>query len=177
MVSIAELLRRRMNRSIQEPQSQSEDSAEDGSEKESDDNVSMSSQELEQRIDDVFDDEENRIDLQNEELVEGAPVLFPELPPIMWMKEKTFNNQQELNQFLSQEGWVTRSSCTLNSGIKTLYRCDKMKKRGLQCQAEVFVLHQIIVNDDDDDDELPAGNNEANIEQNAERLLSQLLKT
>lgn len=177
-VSIAELLRRKLDGSFHEQDDTMHNTNVSGNDPEyhsggdSNNDESMSSQELEQRIDDVFDEEDNRIDFVNDELVEEVPVLFPELAPIMWTKERTFNNRQEIDQFLIQEGWAYRSQCTLNSGVKTLYRCKKMKRQGEQCQAEVYILHKVIINDDD---ELQNDDNEPNFEENAEVIIEPIV--
>lgn len=174
--SIAELLRRKKQSVQPDLVDLPQDSPKANSDEESYDSNDESINSAEQLVDEIFNNEENQgdDDAHRNEEVAAVPVLFPQLAPIMWTMERVFNKQQELDEFLKQEGWVTRSTRVLNSAKKTLYRCDKMKRMGEQCQAEVYVLHKIIV--DDDDDELPAGENVPNIEENAEENIEQNAK-
>lgn len=90
---------------------------------------------------------------QEENNRESAPqeeVLNYNVPmaPLMWDLVQKLKSKKELDLFLTGENcWSVRTSCTLKSGHKRLYRCNKVTLEGPQCNAELCVLHQIIIDD------------------------------
>lgn len=79
----------------------------------------------------------------------------PELP--RWVLEHTFNSNEELDAFVEGEKiWSTRSTVSLASGFKTLYRCNLVVSKQVQCEAEAYSLRYVIDDDDGDDQVLGA---------------------
>ena len=61
--------------------------------------------------------------------------------PRTWIKEKTFNNAGEAKHAITQEGgWSEFYSNTTAEGRKTIFRCNKVKLRGRQCDAGIYLL-------------------------------------
>lgn len=59
----------------------------------------------------------------------------------IWDYERSFANQESLEQFLEQEEcWAKLKTETLVKGIKTSYRCSNVKRRGKQCAAAIYTL-------------------------------------
>lgn len=80
----------------------------------------------------------------------GPWAIYPELQLARWEFERVFNTQEEVDNFLKQEDcWSYRSRDILSDGIKTLYRCIKVKRIGKQCSPQLYILHQIILVDDE----------------------------
>lgn len=69
----------------------------------------------------------------------------------LWQIEKTFNDSKTLNQYIQMEKcWSTRSTVHLKSSVKTVYRCNLVKCKGEQCNAEIYVLKKVNYSDDSD---------------------------
>lgn len=63
---------------------------------------------------------------------------------IVWRFEKLFQNQEELNAFLIVENcWVVDKRKTQAKGLKLIYRCTKVRRRGLQCSAGIYTLQNV----------------------------------
>lgn len=59
-----------------------------------------------------------------------------------WVKEATFRNSKESEKFLETEDcWGYGASSKTEEGKKVYYRCNKVKARGVQCNAKIFLLH------------------------------------
>lgn len=59
----------------------------------------------------------------------------------IWEYEQTFKNQQELNDFMNGEKcWSALKTENLVKGIKTTYRCNKVKRRGIRCTSGIYTL-------------------------------------
>lgn len=70
---------------------------------------------------------------QNEELVVDEPAF--------WEYERTFENQEALDQFLKEEKcWSLFKKDFLKKGIKTTWRCNKVKRRGKKCKSGIYTL-------------------------------------
>lgn len=151
-VSISDLLRRNdiQRRNVS---SNTRDSAPDeiSNIEDSDDNSSQASEEMDQMVVEIFNEVENHlVEVENQLPPVGQPVLYPELAPIMWELERVLNSKKEVNDFLQKENfWSFRSDFKLKSGLKTLYRCDKVTRKGEDCAAEIFILRKLLIDDND----------------------------
>lgn len=66
---------------------------------------------------------------------------------IHWLFEKDFQNQEEFNAFLAEENcWSQLQVTTQSRGKKTLYRCNKVKRRGLACSSGIYSLQNFAPN-------------------------------
>lgn len=66
---------------------------------------------------------------------------------IVWRFEKLFQNQQELDQFFTAENcWKMIENLYQAQGHKKVYRCSKVKRRGLQCSAGIYTLENFAPN-------------------------------
>lgn len=62
-----------------------------------------------------------------------------------WIFEQTFDTKDELDDFMKEEQcWSTRSTRIINSGKKTIYRCNAVASNKVQCEAEVYTLRRIV---------------------------------
>lgn len=60
---------------------------------------------------------------------------------VVWRIEKLFENQKDLNAFLTAENcWVVDKRKPLTRGLKIIYRCNKVRRRGLQCSSGIYTL-------------------------------------
>lgn len=83
-------------------------------------------------LDDLADDDEN--DHENDGELEA--------PVIVWEYERTFANEGEWNVFLENENcWSKLNKVVVKDGIKTVWRCSKVKRRGKQCPSGIYTLH------------------------------------
>lgn len=58
------------------------------------------------------------------------------------LRIRTFENRAEVSEFLKNENcWSLLKSERLVKGIKTSYRCNRVKRRGNQCKASLYTLH------------------------------------
>lgn len=79
----------------------------------------------------------------------SAPVRDPDeqaTPPTVgkpvFVVENEYNTRAEVDEFLKNEGcWSSVKTEKLNKGIKTTYRCNRVKRRGFQCKAGLYTLH------------------------------------
>lgn len=58
-----------------------------------------------------------------------------------WDLENTFESKAKFEEFLAghEEGiWAIKKTQQLKKGEKTMYRCNMMKARGIQCQAQIY---------------------------------------
>lgn len=63
-------------------------------------------------------------------------------PQIFWNFEGIFNDMETLQAFIGGEDcWSKSKSERTLGGIKTWYRCNKVKRRGPQCSAELYTIH------------------------------------
>lgn len=63
-------------------------------------------------------------------------------PEIVWLHEKDFAKQEEFDEFQREENcWSVFKKTVRNDGIKTIFRCNKVKRRGKQCLAGVYTIH------------------------------------
>lgn len=67
----------------------------------------------------------------------------------VYLHEKTFANRGEFSKFFEKETWWSeqRNYLTLD-GKKTFYRCNKVKRRGKQCDAGIYAISESNPNDD-----------------------------
>lgn len=62
---------------------------------------------------------------------------------VVWKLERTFQSDKELQEYLKAEGcWSIRGSKEKTTqGMKTRYRCNRVKKSASQCAAALYALH------------------------------------
>lgn len=71
-----------------------------------------------------------------------------------WVLERSFDTKKDLDAFIKAEKcWSVRSTVTLASGLKTLYRCNLVLSKGTACEAEAYTLRCMVDDDDDDENE------------------------
>lgn len=108
-MSMAELLRRKNSESARAranipSTSRNPSSSTNDGDNEDSDNSSQNSDELEQMVQNVFNEAESNT---NDEVVdpneEILPCIYPELEPILWKVEKVLNSKEELDEFFAQE--------------------------------------------------------------------------
>lgn len=59
-----------------------------------------------------------------------------------WTLENTFANREEATKFIQSEyTWSTATTNFIAQGKKVLYRCNKAKQKGIQCEAAVSLLY------------------------------------
>lgn len=59
-----------------------------------------------------------------------------------WCIEATLDDQRQVDEFLIKENtWGFGSSSNTAEGRKIYYRCNKVKARGTQCEAKIFILY------------------------------------
>lgn len=94
-----------------------------------------------------FDDEDPEQDeTVEEEEEEPLGVHGPELR-VVWLFEKEFQNRAEFDEFLTAEGcWSSLKGEQQYNGMKTKYRCNKVKRRGLPCSSGIYTLHDFAPN-------------------------------
>lgn len=91
------------------------------------------------------DSSDSNAEAEAEEVDEAA---LPAFDPV-WEFQQTFVNRDHFNTFLLQElTWSVRRTVTLQRGVKTVYRCNKVKRRGLQCTAAIYTVHDSAPKDD-----------------------------
>lgn len=135
IVTIADLLRKRhVPTNTTNTDGPNDDSGEpDRSNKETESNErgNVFSEDEETASDDeILDDEMLDDESQNEEELNDV-----------WNYEKEFNNEDEIQVFLKAENtWSLRSKQELASGTKSTYRCNKVKRTGVQCIAGLYIL-------------------------------------
>lgn len=87
--------------------------------------------------------EQEQLEDENENLEVEGPALV-----VFYRFEKDFPNMAAFKEFLAAEGcWSMRRSVQQTDGIKTTYRCNKVKKRGLQCSTNIYSLHDFAPDD------------------------------
>lgn len=60
---------------------------------------------------------------------------------VVWRFEKLFQNQVELDAFLTAENcWTADKRKSQTRGLKIIYRCNRVRRRGLQCSSGLFTL-------------------------------------
>ncbi|CAF0922846.1 unnamed protein product [Didymodactylos carnosus] len=58
-----------------------------------------------------------------------------------WMKEMVFKNADEAEQAVANEGqWSEYYTNTTSYGKKKVFRCNRVKRRGNQCGAGIYLL-------------------------------------
>lgn len=63
-------------------------------------------------------------------------------PIIVWLYDQSFNNDNDFGNFLKEENcWGFLMRVKIDRGIKTAYRCTHAKRRGRQCTAGIYTLH------------------------------------
>lgn len=78
--------------------------------------------------------------VHNESELEEGEVEGPALQ-IVWRFERLFANQKELDDFLKAENcWTAGPKHHQKKGFKIWYRCNRVKKRGLQCSAGIATV-------------------------------------
>lgn len=92
-------------------------------------------------LDDDDKDEDDDPIPAGQQLPDEQPVANVEAPPIVFLLTKTFANMVEFENFLDKDKWKRSRRETLNKGIKTYYRCGATKRRGRQCAAGAYTLH------------------------------------
>lgn len=66
---------------------------------------------------------------------------------VVWRFEKLFQSPQELDEFFKAENlWKLNENLYQAQGHKKIYRCGKVKRRGLQCSAGIFTLENFAPN-------------------------------
>lgn len=103
--------------------------------------------EIERQVSDTLQLEPERI-VTEAELVQAFNEFQPEPnvpekgPAVFWEYDRTFNNGAELDDFIRNEKcWSVLKSERLVKGVKTIYRCNRVKRRGNQCTSGVYTLH------------------------------------
>lgn len=72
--------------------------------------------------------------------IDGDNLQGPALE-VVWRFEKKFENQEELNAFLTAENcWTSVKKKPQAKGLKIIYRCNKVRRRGLQCSSGIYTL-------------------------------------
>lgn len=62
--------------------------------------------------------------------------------PVYFLVEKEFNDKTELDLFLQQEKcWAKKKEDPQKRGMKTIYRCNLVRKRGKQCSHSIYTVH------------------------------------
>lgn len=62
----------------------------------------------------------------------------------VWKMERRFDDKNDLEEFLKAENcWSYRGIYRSNKGKKTIYRCNKVTRKGPQCEAKLYTLHCI----------------------------------
>lgn len=65
-----------------------------------------------------------------------------------WVFQFQFSNMKEAEEFVSAENtWSRKFTRTTEEGQKRFYRCNKVKKKGPQCAAELYLLFDCKSND------------------------------
>ncbi|XP_047999155.1 uncharacterized protein LOC125236407 [Leguminivora glycinivorella] len=60
-----------------------------------------------------------------------------------WIFDKKFQSVDEAKQFLrAEKTWSVKFTHTKEEGIKQYYRCNKVKLRGTQCAAQIYLLFE-----------------------------------
>lgn len=84
------------------------------------------------------------VEEQPDEREEVQPEMLIAAPAVvLWEREKVFENDQELKQFLQNEEngiWSSVKKEYLKKGLKQTYRCNKVKQIGPQCAAGIYTL-------------------------------------
>lgn len=58
-----------------------------------------------------------------------------------YIYEKKFENIEECLEFIANERcWTAMKEVHQNFGIKTPFRCNKIKYRGAQCEAAIYII-------------------------------------
>lgn len=64
------------------------------------------------------------------------------MKPISWTFVKEFENRIEAEEALKEENiWSLNYSNQTFEGQKRFFRCNKVKKRGIQCAAKMYLLY------------------------------------
>lgn len=119
---------------------------------ESDTNVQANNENI---VENIVEDDPNS-QRNNQNIVENIEAADPnvqgniqniavaELPqnvPV-FLQERIFENDAEFQLFLQREDcWSKLKKYYLNKGKKTVYRCNKAKRRGIQCEQSIYTLH------------------------------------
>lgn len=62
---------------------------------------------------------------------------------VHWNLENTYDNQSVLEAFIKKEEcWSVRNSLKTLKANKIIYRCNKVKRMAVQCNAQIFVLEK-----------------------------------
>lgn len=81
----------------------------------------------------------------------AAGGLAVEVQPLdfAWIKVREFAKKEDFKAFLKEEGdiWSTRDVQTTNEGIKTIYRCNRVKRKGPQCTSGIYTKTESCPND------------------------------
>lgn len=80
---------------------------------------------------------------------------------VVWKVERTFQNDKELQEYLKDAGcWSIRDSKEITTqGLKTRYRCNRVKRSAPQCTAALYTLHlSVPENDSSNEEENPNPN-------------------
>lgn len=60
----------------------------------------------------------------------------------LWVKERKFISKHEADEVINGEDcWGYGASSESLEGKKIYYRCNKVKARGVQCEAKIYLLH------------------------------------
>lgn len=60
----------------------------------------------------------------------------------VWVLERVFESQDEFKEYLKNEKiWSKIDEKTTNDGVKYIFRCNQVKKRGPKCPSGKYTLH------------------------------------
>lgn len=79
-----------------------------------------------------------------------APQLPPPPPEIVWLYDHDCQNKEELRLFLTEveeNVWSKLKDVDTKNGKKSVYRCNRAKRRGTQCSAGLYTLSNKQPND------------------------------
>lgn len=63
-----------------------------------------------------------------------------------WIMKHVFRTEDEVNEFLKRENWwSSRSSVQQSNGFKRLYRCNLVRSKTRQCDAEMYTLYTTVM--------------------------------
>lgn len=83
-----------------------------------------------------------------DETLAGAVVDETPADPVVFELAHTFANRDEFDDFLKTENvWSKTNTVNTLHGIKTMFRCNKAKRRGKQCSASIYTIHDSEPND------------------------------
>lgn len=78
----------------------------------------------------------------DEPIVQPVEQETAEAVEVVWLLNHTYANMDECKEAIDEEDCWTKSKTLLTAnGIKTGYRCKRVKRRGKQCSAGIYTIH------------------------------------